>query len=62
MKLCTDCLKVLVNTLIDNSGLADAPVNILIDGQLYDVREFYFDKDIVEYVMVLGDGYEYKSE
>lgn len=58
----TDCLKVLVNTLLDNCDLADAPVNILIDGKLHDVKEFYYDKNICEYVMVLTEGYEYESE
>ena len=60
--MATDCLKVLINTLLDNCDLADAPVNILIDNQLYDVKEFYFDDYISEYVMVLAGGYEYKME
>lgn len=58
----TDCLKVLVNTLLDNCDLADAPVNILINGKLHDVKEFYYDNNICEYVMVLTEGYEYESE
>ena len=62
MKMVTDCLKVLVNTLLDNTSLADAPVNILIDNQLYDVEEFYYDDGICEYVMKLTGGYEYESE
>lgn len=61
MKMVTDCLKVLVNTLLDNTGLADTPVNILIDGKLYDVKEFYFDSEISEYVMELAEGYEYEG-
>lgn len=61
MKMVTDCLKVLVNTLLDNTGLADAPVNILIDGKLYDVKEFYFDSETSEYVMELAEGYEYEG-
>ena len=61
MKMVTDCLKVLVNTLLDNTGLADAPVNILIDGKLHDVKEFYFDSKISEYVMELSEGYEYEG-
>lgn len=61
MKMATDCLKVLVNNIIDNAGLADAPVNILIDGKLYDVQDFYYDNNICEYVMVLTGGYEYES-
>lgn len=58
MKMVTDCLKVLVNTLLDNCDLANAPVNIRIDNQLYDVKEFYFDDKISEYVMVLTEGYK----
>lgn len=61
MKMVTDCLKVLVNTLLDNTGLANAPVNILIDGKLHDVKEFYFDSEISEYVMELAEGYEYEG-
>ena len=61
MKMVTDCLKVLVNTLLDNCDLANAPVNILIDDQLYDVKEFYFDNEISEYVMVLTKGYKVKN-
>lgn len=57
--MATDCLKVLVNALLDNCDLADAPVNILIDNKLYDVQEFYYDDNIAEYVMVLTGGYEY---
>ena len=62
MKMVTDCLKVLVNTLLDNVDLADAPVNILIDKKLYDVKEFYYDKNICEYVMVLVGGYDYEGD
>lgn len=61
MKMATECLKVLVNTLIDNSSLADAPVNILIDEKLYDVTDFYYDNEICEYVMKLEGGYTYSK-
>lgn len=61
MKMATDCLKTIVNTLIDHCGLADAPVNILIGRKLYDVVDFYFDEDIYEYVMVLEGGYDFIS-
>lgn len=60
--MATDCLKVLVNTLLDHTDLADAPVNILIDKKLYDVKEFYYDNDICEYVMVLHGGYDFIKE
>lgn len=62
MKMVTDCLKVLVNTLLDHTDLADAPVNILIDKKLYDVKEFYYDNKICEYVMVLEGGYDFIKE
>lgn len=62
MKMATECLKVLVEVLIDNSSLADAPVNILIDGKLHDVIDFYYDDKICEYVMELTEGYEYGGD
>ena len=61
MKMATDCLKILINTLLDNCDLADAPVNILIGNKLHDVKEFYYDDDIAEYVMVLTEGYKYEK-
>lgn len=55
MKTVSDCLKVLVN----NVAIDDAPINILIDGRLHDIKDFYYDSDISEYVMELTEGYEY---
>ena len=48
-------------TLLDNCDLANAPVNILIGNKLHDVKEFYYDDDIAEYIMVLTEGYEYEK-
>ena len=59
--MATDCLKILINNLLDNCSIADAPVNILIDNKLYDIKEFYYDDKIAEYVMVLTEGYIYKE-
>ena len=39
MKTVSDCLKVLVN----NVAIDDAPINILIDGRLHDIKDFYYD-------------------
>ena len=61
MKMATDCLQILINTLLDNCDLANAPVNILIGNKLHDVKEFYYDDDIAEYIMVLTEGYEYEK-
>ena len=55
MKMLSDIIKVLFESL----RLDDEPVNILIDGQLYDISEFYFDENIMEYVLELTDGYPY---
>lgn len=62
MKMVTQCLKVLINTLLDHSDLADAPVNILINGKLHDVIDFYYDEEICEYIMELTEGYEYGDD
>ena len=54
-------LKTIVNAMIDNSGLANAPVKIRIKDKLYGVTDFYYDKNIEEYVMELTGGYEYEE-
>ena len=52
----SECLKVIVDAMLENCGLADAPVNIKIDNTIYDVVDFYYDNEISEYVMVLNHG------
>ena len=54
MKMVSECLKVIVDAMLENCGLADAPVNIKIDNTIYDVVDFYYDNEISEYVMVLN--------
>ena len=46
--------------LFKNLKIGDDPVNIAINGVLCDITDFYFDGDIMEYVMVLTECYEYK--
>lgn len=58
MKMLSDIIKVLFESL----RLDDEPVNILVDGELCDIAEFYFDDNIMEYVMVLTEGYEYTND
>ena len=60
MKMVTDCLKTIVDAMIDNCGLANAPVNIRIGDKLYGVIDFYYDKNIEEYVMELTERYDYE--
>ena len=55
MKMLSDIIKVLFESL----RIDDEAVNILIDGQLCDINNFYFDENIMEYVMELTDGYPY---
>ena len=43
-----------------NMQIEDLPVNILVNNQLCDIKDFYFDKKIHEYVLELTEGYEYK--
>lgn len=58
MKTVSDFLKVLV----DSVAVSNNPINILIDGKLYDIKTFYFDKNIYEYVLELEGGYDYGGE
>ena len=58
MKLLSDIIKVLFESL----RIDDEPVNILVDGQLYDIIEFYYDENINEYVMELTKGYDYQNK
>lgn len=58
MKTVKDFFEVLVNAI----GLSDDPVNVLVDGKLYDIKDLYFDADICEYVLELHGGYDYGRE
>ena len=58
MKMVSDVLKVLVDELAAD----DLSINVLVDGKLYDIKDFYFDKKIYEYVLELHGGYEYKGD
>ena len=51
----------IIKVLFDSLRLDDEPVNILIDGELYDIEKFYFDDNIMEYIMVLTEGYKYTN-
>ena len=53
----------LIETLWENGMKKDdLPVNILIDGKLSDIKDFYYDPNICEYVMELTEGYEYDKK
>ncbi len=58
MKTISDFLKILV----ENISLSDDPVNVLVDGKLYDIKDLYFDEDIYEYVLELHGGYNYRRK
>ena len=51
----SECLQILV----ENLKYDDLPVNILIGKNLYDIKDFYFDDDINEYIMTLEGGYDF---
>ena len=55
MKTVKDFFELLVNAI----SLSDDPVNVLVDGKLYDIKDLYFDEDIYEYVLELHGGYDY---
>lgn len=56
MKMLSD----IINTLFQSLQIDDEPVNILVDGKLHDILEFYYDENINEYVLELTTGYEYE--
>lgn len=58
MKLISDFLKELIVSLT----VDDLPVNVLVDGKLYDIKDLRYDHDICEYVMELYGGYEYEGD
>ena len=55
-------LSEIIGTLFESLRIDDEPVNILCDGKLYDIIEFYYDENINEYVMELTTGYNYEQE
>lgn len=57
MKMLSEIFKV----LFDNLKYTDEPVNILIKGELHDITDFYFDNNIMEYVLELTEGYKYEK-
>ena len=52
-------LSEIIETLWSNMKMSDLPVNVLVDNELCDIKDFYYDTNICEYVLVLTDGYEY---
>ena len=56
MKMLSDLLLIFMK----NMQIEDLPVNILVNNQLCDIKDFYFDEKIHEYVLELTEGYEYK--
>ena len=48
-----------VIVLLNNWKIEDLPINVLIDKNYYDIKEFYFDKEINEYILKLEGGIDY---
>ncbi|MDO5859606.1 hypothetical protein [Methanobrevibacter sp.] len=42
-----------VITLLKEWQVEDLPVNILIEDKYYDIEEFFFDKEIHEYIKTI---------
>ena len=53
-----------VIALLNEWKLEDLPINVLIDGYYYDIDEFYFDKEIHEYILKISGAidYEHRSD
>lgn len=49
-----------VITLLKEWQLEDLPINVLIDDYYYDIEEFYFDKEIHEYILKISGANNYK--
>lgn len=50
-----------VMTLLKEWQIDDLPINILIGDDYYDIEEFFFDKEIYEYILKLSKGSDYKT-
>ena len=50
-----------VITLLKEWQVEDLPVNILIEDKYYDIEEFFFDKEIHEYILKLSKGSDYNT-
>ena len=51
----------LVMTLLREWQIDDLPINVLIGDEYYDIEEFYFDKEIHEYILKLAGAIDYKT-
>ena len=56
-----DLLSDFVITLLKEWKIEDLPVNILIGDEYYDIEDFFFDKEIHEYILKLSPGSDYKT-
>ena len=53
-----------VITLLKEWQIEDLPVNVLIGNEYYDIEEFFFDKEIHEYILKIGgaSNYEHRTD
>ena len=50
-----------VIALLKEWQIDDLPINVLIGDKYYDIEEFFFDREINEYVLKLMGAIEYES-
>ena len=51
----------MIRVLFDSLRLDDEPVNVLVGRELCDIKDFYFDDRICEYVLELKDSQKYSK-
>ena len=57
MKMLSDIIGILFESL----RIDDEPVNVLVGRELCDIKDFYYDDRICEYVLELTNGYKYSK-
>ena len=50
-----------VITLMKEWQIKDMPINVLIDDEYYDIEDFYFDREIHEYILKIAGAIEYQT-
>lgn len=50
-----------VIALLKEWQIDDLPINVLIDDKYYDIEEFFFDKEIHEYILKLTGAIDFET-
>ena len=47
--------------LLNNAKIDNAPINVKIGSKYYDVKAFFYDEEICEYILELEQGLDYDT-